>query len=92
MNAKEHLADQRIAGVQFGDPAEPGFHPRQLVGDDRGQESAHAVAAEPLAGAVEIRFRQAVLVEVHARVAVYLQVDVWERIGHFIVGQREPDE
>ncbi len=82
VNPADHLAHELVLPMDRGDSRQPGLHPRQLVGHDRRQDAVHAVLAEPCAGTAKIGLRKVVLVEVHAGVAVDLQVEIVEWLGH----------
>ena len=50
VDAPDHFADQGILAAERGDPAGPGGHLLQGVGNQRCQNARHAVGAKPQAG------------------------------------------
>jgi len=89
-------ADERTLDVDAGDEApgegilravrhqgrHPPLHPLERFGGEGGKDSRDAVGLEPLARGVQRVGGQAVAVEVHAAVAVDLEVEKAGRVAH----------
>ena len=59
VNTGDQPLGERILVSKRGQRREPAAHQVELLRDDRGQETAHAVSVEPLAGAVQLLGRSA---------------------------------
>ena len=82
VDAADDVADQRIALAQLDDSRQPPRHLRQVLGDDGGQDSRHAVVSQRGAGAVQVVGTQVVALKVDAEVAVHLEVEIAGRSAH----------